>query len=122
MDLAAKISKTLKTVGKVIDGSEKDLVVTKMKANVSYNPTTGSFNKVNSKTYRVKGIVTNTSQNQQDLQRQRQQTKLVLIAYKDLPVEIETSDKVNFDKQDYFITEASLDAASALHRLNVRSG
>ena len=122
MDLAKKISKTLKTVGKVINGSEKDLVVTKMRANVSYNPTTGSFNQVNSKIYRVKGIVTNTSQNQQDLQRQRQQTKLVLIAFEDLPVEIETSDKVNFDKQDFFITEANLDAASALHRLNVRSG
>jgi hypothetical protein len=122
MDLSKTISKSLKTIGKVVKNAERDIVVTKLRDNVEYNPTTGEFNHVNPKTYRVKGVVMSSSQNEQDLQRQRQDTKLVLIAYADLPVKIDTSDKLSFDDQTFFVVQASIDAASSLHRINVRAG
>lgn len=122
MDLSKTISKSLKTIGKVVKNAEREIVVTKLRDNVEYNPTTGEFNHVNPKTYKVTGVVMSSSQNEQDLQRQRQDTKLVLIAYQDLPVKIDTSDKLSFDDQTFFIVQASIDAASSLHRISVRAG
>ena len=122
IDLSKTISKSLKTIGKVVKNAEREIVVTKVRDNVEYNPTTGDFIYVNPKTYKVTGIVVSSNQNEQDLQRQRQDTKLVLIAFQDLPVKIDTSDKLTFDDQTYFIVQAAVDAASALHRINVRAG
>ena len=122
MDLSKTISKSLKTIGKVVKNAEREIVVTKLRSNVDYNPTTGSFSHVNPKTYRVTGVVMSSSQNEQDLQRQRQDTKLVLIAYDDLPIKIDTSDKLSFDDQTFFIIQASIDASASLHRINVRAG
>lgn len=115
------ISKAMKTVGKVVQNAEKDLVITQLRSNPDYDPTTGEFSYVNPKTYRCKGIVVGRNEVEEDQQRQQRDQFTVLIAYEALPIELNTSDKINFDGQDHMITATRVDPSLALHRVTVRA-
>jgi hypothetical protein len=121
MNLQRTISKALKTVGNVVGNAEKDIVVKKLRENPEYNATTGDFVYVNPKSYSCTGIVIRRAESENDIQRKQTDTFTVLIAWKSLPVEINTADKLVIDGIDLPITAASVDASLSLHRISVRA-
>ena len=122
MDLQRTIKHAMKAVGGAVGNVEKNLEVTLVRENVEYDPNTGDFNHKNPKVYRIKGLVLTNSNTEQDIDRQKRNELTVLISYKDLPEKLSSSDKVKFDNTTHFVTSASLDPSSSLHRLGVRSG